>query len=275
MTRFSIHFGWPAAVLAGALLLNGCSSSGPAPVEERGRGNKPGAAAAAKPASGQTYTVKPGDTLYKIAVDHSVDYRELMKWNNLDSAALIKVGQVLRLTPDPAAAASAAESAVETTPIKMGSIESRPLGGASSGATGDASRPAAKPEEIKPAEEADSVGWIWPSPGKVVQTYDGKNKGLDIAGKVGDAVIAAADGKVVYSGNGLRGYGNLIVVKHNESFLSAYAHNRSNLVTEGQAVKRGQKIAEMGNSDADRVKLHFEIRRQGKPVDPLKYLPER
>jgi lipoprotein NlpD len=102
-----------------------------------------------------------------------------------------------------------------------------------------------------------------------------KNKGLDIAGKLGDAVLATADGKVVYAGSGLRGYGNLVIIKHNETFLSAYAHNQTLLVKEDQTVTKGQKIAEMGQSDADKVKLHFEIRRQGKPVDPAQYLPKR
>lgn len=118
--------------------------------------------------------------------------------------------------------------------------------------------------------------WIWPANGKVLgQFSESGSKGIDIGGKAGDPVIAAGDGKVVYSGTGLRGYGMLIIVKHNATFLSAYAHNQKLLVKEGQTVSKGQKIAEMGNSDADQVKLHFEVRRQGKPVDPLKYLPQR
>ena len=118
--------------------------------------------------------------------------------------------------------------------------------------------------------------WIWPASGKVIgQFSEAGSKGLDIGGKAGDAVIAAGDGKVVYAGTGLRGYGKLIIVKHNATFLSAYAHNQNLLVKEGQTVSKGQKIAEMGNTDADQVKLHFEVRRQGKPVDPMKYLPPR
>lgn len=286
MTRAFSSFARPSAVLALIAVLAGCASGGPAPIEERGPAPKakpapaaatavPGAAAAAG-----TYTVKPGDTLYKIAVDHSLDYRDLIKWNELDSSALIKVGQVLRLTP-PDGAASAASTGVETAAVNGGSVESRPLGASPS----EAPKPAAKPAESKvaaakvaepKAADSDVTGWIWPATGKVIDTFnDGKNKGVDIAGKAGDAVVAAADGKVVYSGAGLRGYGNLVIVKHTDNFLSAYAHNRSVLVSEGQQVKRGQKIAEMGMSDADRVKLHFEIRKQGTPVDPLKYLPER
>lgn len=135
------------------------------------------------------------------------------------------------------------------------------------------------PPEAKTAEAAaggDDVPWIWPANGKMVGTFsEGGNKGVDIAGKAGDAVIAAGDGKVVYSGTGLRGYGKLVIIKHNNTYLSAYAHNQNILVKEGQSVTKGQKIAEMGNTDADQVKLHFEVRRSGKPVDPLKYLPQR
>ncbi len=132
------------------------------------------------------------------------------------------------------------------------------------------------PRPAKPVVPELSVPWQWPAPGKVLETFDEtRNKGIDIAGNDGDPVSAAADGEVVYVGSALRGYGNLVIVKHNEEFISAYAHNRQILVKQGQAVKRGQRIAEFGRSDADRVKLHFEIRRQGKPVDPLRYLPAR
>ena len=139
-------------------------------------------------------------------------------------------------------------------------------------------KPAEKPLE-KPVESAsagDGVPWIWPASGKIVGTFsENGSKGIDIAGKAGDPVVAAGDGRVVYSGTGLRGYGKLVIVKHNDTYLSAYAHNQNILVKEGQTVTKGQKIAEMGNTDADQVKLHFEVRRQGKPVDPLKHLPPR
>jgi lipoprotein NlpD len=128
---------------------------------------------------------------------------------------------------------------------------------------------------VTPGSE-DDLGWIWPGNGPVIAGFDEvKNKGVDIAGAAGDAVVAAADGKVVYADSGLRGYGKLIILKHNNTFLTAYAHNQNLLVKEDQVVKKGQKIAEMGNTDADRVKLHFEVRRQGKPVDPAKYLPAK
>lgn len=142
-------------------------------------------------------------------------------------------------------------------------------------------KPEAKPAEPRPAP-ADSAArpdeptWIWPASGKVIGTFsESGSKGLDIAGKAGDPVLAASEGKVVYSGTGLRGYGKLVIIKHNAQYLSAYAHNQNILVKEGQSVTRGQKIAEMGNTDADQVKLHFEVRKQGKPVDPLKHLPPR
>ena len=150
----------------------------------------------------------------------------------------------------------------------------------------DASRvvetPVAKPEpkpEDKPAAtvaDTDGISWAWPASGKPIGAFGtGGNKGIDIAGKMGDPVVAAGDGKVIYSGSSLRGYGKLLIIKHNTNYLSAYAHNSNILVKEGQSVSRGQKIAEMGNSDADQVKLHFEIRLQNKPVDPMKYLPPR
>ena len=148
-----------------------------------------------------------------------------------------------------------------------------PAAATASAAPGETS-PDAKATE--PAAGGDDVGWIWPANGKTIGTFsEGGNKGVDIAGKAGDAVIAAGDGKVVYSGTGLRGYGKLVIIKHNNTYLSAYAHNQNILVKEGQSVTKGQKIAEMGNTDADQVKLHFEVRRSGKPVDPLKYLPQR
>ena len=144
-------------------------------------------------------------------------------------------------------------------------------------AEGAASAPAAPAPAAAPEPAgADDINFVWPAQGTLVATFDeAKNKGVSIAGRVGDAVVAAADGRVVYAGAGLRGYGNLIILKHNNTYLTAYAHNQALLVREDQAVKQGQKIAEMGSSDTDRVKLHFEVRRQGKPVDPLNHLPKR
>jgi lipoprotein NlpD len=164
-------------------------------------------------------------------------------------------------------------------------VETRPLdakaaGPAASGAAAPASAPvvaAAPPAAPPPSREGDDdVNWAWPASGAVVAPFDeGKAKGLSIGGKAGDPVFAAADGRVVYAGSGLRGYGNLIILKHNNTYLTAYAHNQTLLVKEEQTVRRGQKIAEMGSTDSDSVKLHFEIRKQGKPIDPAKLLPPR
>jgi len=144
--------------------------------------------------------------------------------------------------------------------------------------TTPAAAPATAPAPVPAAsrEGDEDVNWAWPASGPVAMPFDDvKSKGLAISGKAGDAVLAAADGRVVYAGSGLRGYGNLVIVKHNATFLTAYAHNQALLVKEDQVVRRGQKIAEMGSSDADKVQLHFEIRRQGKPVDPARLLPPR
>jgi lipoprotein NlpD len=136
--------------------------------------------------------------------------------------------------------------------------------------------PAIAPGNVVRADDDEKLSWMWPSDGKIVATFDeGKNKGIDIAGKPGQQVMAAGAGKVMYAGSGIRGYGNLVIVKHSNSLLSAYAHNRSIVVKEGQNVNKGQMIAEMGDSDSDSVKLHFEIRQQGKPVDPSRFLPSR
>jgi lipoprotein NlpD len=293
----------------------------------------------------QTYTVKRGDTLHAIALDHGLDYRDLAAWNNLDNPNRIEVGQVLRLAPPGAASAA---TGVTTTPLKTAppvvaqpsTTTAVPLAPAGSRTTDnykaqpklfkepyseqalrDAQRAAgvaatpsptvaattapptpgvvtpapatsspptvaeatpatkgdAKPDQraSNPSGDDDGLRWMWPANGKVIAGYSETSnlKGIDIGGAAGTPIVASAPGKVVYAGSGLRGYGKLIIVKHNSTFLSAYAHNREILVKEGQQVVRGQKIAEMGNTDTSDVKLHFEIRRLGKPVDPLKYLP--
>jgi lipoprotein NlpD len=232
----------------------------------------PGAENAGKPGY---YMVRPGDTLIRIALETGQNWRDLQTWNSLANPNLIEVGQVLRVVPPTPAsmvAASGDPSQPAAAPVAGGSVAARPLSSAPATAP-VASAPAAAP--AAPSGE-DAVAFVWPVSGSVLETYDEvKNKGVDIGGKLGDPVLAAADGRVVYAGAGLRGYGNLIILKHNNTYLTAYAHNQNLLVREDQAVKQGQKIAEMGSSDADRVKLHFEVRRQGKPVDPLGYLPKR
>ena len=295
-----------------AAILSGCGTTGvQAPVVERQPAPASSAAANdAKDKDPALYTVKRGDTLLRIALEHGQNYHDLVTWNDLSNPNDIKVDQVLRVLPPNGESGGAQTSAVVMAPP----IETRPSTPAVQKKTGprgekrpysdatlaelraDGDAPAAKPAPAAatapaavaaaPAASAaasaaqsagdDKIGWIWPTEGKVIATFDeGKNKGVDIAGKAGQPVVAAGAGKVMYAGSGIRGYGNLVIVKHNNSLLSAYAHNRSILVKEGQNVTKGQTIAEMGDSDADRVKLHFEIRQQGKPVDPSKFLPNR
>jgi lipoprotein NlpD len=236
------------------------------------------------------YTVKRGDTLHRIALEYGQNYRDLVAWNNLSDANDIKVGQVLRVTPQNAVVERRA--GVTTSPISMPPSDTRTAAVAprKPPVTTVTEAPARAPEGVLPPAtpapsgalaapalaDEDRVSWMWPSDGKVVGTFEeGKNKGIDIAGKLGQKVMAASAGKVMYAGSGIRGYGNLVIVKHSNNVLSAYAHNRAIVVKEGDPVIKGQTIAEMGNSDSDSVKLHFEIRQQGKPVDPSRFLPGR
>ena len=290
----------------------GCMTSRhPAPVSDRtAAASKPMAKPAAVPAVRETdprpefYTVKKGDTLYTIALDQGLDYKELAEWNALDNPNMIRIGQSLRLR--------APLSTVVATPLKTApQVEGRPVGGLAAPATGSEavkSQPKAvkvpyseqafaqlsAPPQARPvaptvakvdprpdekntasADDDEKIDWGWPAGGKVLSTFNETTnlKGIGIAGKLGQAVIASAPGKVLYSGDGIRGYGKLVIIKHNKEYLSVYAHNSQLLVKEGQTVVKGQKVAEFGNSDADQVKLHFEIRRFGKPIDPLKLLP--
>ncbi len=256
------------------------------------------------------YTVKKNDTLIRIALDHGQNYRDLVAWNNLTNPNDIKVDQVLRvLPPEPGSGQTSAVSmppkddkpAVAAAPKKTTPrADKKPYTEANLAELQKSDtpakledKPAATPAPVVavvPASTApvltpsaapslpddEKLSWAWPSDGKIIGTFDeGKNKGIDIAGKSGQHVMAAGAGKVMYAGSSIRGYGNLVIVKHNNNLLSAYAHNRHIVVKEGQTVNKGQMIAEMGDSDADSVKLHFEIRLQGKPVDPSKYLPSR
>ncbi|TSE28420.1 Murein hydrolase activator NlpD [Tepidimonas thermarum] len=258
----------------------------------------PGSENAGKPGY---YTVRPGDTLYRIGLEQGQSWRDIAAWNGLSNPNLIEVGQVLRVVPPGAVPASAATTpatpapdsgdVVTTKPVASGSVQPRPL--EASGATATAATPAgtaaqrpvataaatpapAAAAPAAPAASADAVALIWPAKGPILYAFDEtRSKGVGIGGRAGDPVLAAADGRVVYAGSDLRGYGNLIILKHNNTYLTAYAHNQTLLVREDQTVRQGQKIAEMGSSDADRVKLHFEVRRQGKPVDPLTLLPSR
>jgi lipoprotein NlpD len=252
---------------------------------------------------GATHVVAPGETLYRIAHNSGLKYQDVAAWNQLPTDYSIKVGQVLRLTP-PESGEAQPEKAVPVV-TGQGELKTYPkalkLPYSASAAKGlallsegqTAAPTGAKPPVNQSEDNASAPGvgkngaadastseaaapkWIWPTQGKLLMGFSDTNKGLDIAGKLGQAVVAVADGSVVYSGAGLRGYGKLIIIKHDKTFLTAYAHNSQILVKEGQTVKKGQKIAEMGNTDAERVKLHFEVRRFGKPVDPAQYLDKQ
>ena len=351
MTSFGFpHAGRLLAWLAAALLLASCVTRAPAPVSELAPppakiegAPAPVEAPTQEAAPPPTHVVKRGETLFQIALDHGLDYRELAAWNNIENINVIRVGRVLVLappgetgtvaatpgnavtTPLPAAPPSApVGSETRTVPFSGAAPSGRsntaayksepkalklpyseqalaqmqqsnaavpppmtasppappivvPPPAATSTTAPPVSPPAAGRVESARVPEIDGGGidWAWPASGKVIAGFSetANLKGIDIAGKSGQPVVASGPGKVVYAGTGLRGYGKLIIIKHNNTFLSAYAHNREILVKEGQQVTRGQKIAEMGDSDADQVMLHFEIRRFGKPVDPAKFLP--
>ena len=219
------------------------------------------------------HTVFKGETLYSISFRHGFDYKQIAAWNNIRPPYTIYPGQRLRLTPSPVTSKTYAK--------KSKSQSTRSTKTARSSKTTTAKKSTSKkstPSPSKTVSKPINHEWGWPTKGKIISNYSlktGGNKGIDIAGKEGQGVFAASSGKVVYSGNGLVGYGNLIIVKHSEEYLSAYAHNRKLLVKEGGSVTRGQKIAELGSSGAKSPRLHFEIRRNGKPVDPLKYLPKK
>lgn len=312
-------------LMVGLVGLAGCASNPsptPAPVEERKAPPRVAPATGAAPAVGTAaatpavpateparvlpgaenagkpgyYTVKPGDSLIRVALENGQNWRDVQRWNGIENPNLIEVGQVLRVAPPApevgAAVARAVQPAgrVESKPLDPRAAASTPASGATptpaasapvapvppAATPAAAPAPAAVPARAPPRDGDDDLNWLWPAAGPVATPFDeARSKGLAITGKAGDPVLAAADGRVVYAGSGLRGYGNLVIVKHNATYLTAYAHNQTLLVKDEQVVRRGQKIAEMGSSDADRVQLHFEIRRLGVPIDPLKLLPPR
>ncbi len=300
------HWATKLAFTACALLMSACGSTSlnRAPVEDRGANRATQAVGATDPkadpkadpaAAGAKalpgaenagspgyYTVKPGDTLIRIGLETGQNWRDIVRWNALENPNQIEVGQVLLVQPAAVPAASATGAAA-TRPVAASTATAGavpPVGTASQAGGTAVAKPAGAPASAPVAAVVtsadDDIAWIWPTAGAVLAGFDEvKNKGLDIGGAPGSPVVAAADGRVVYVGAGLRGYGNLIILKHNNTYLTAYAHNQTLLVKEDQTVRKGQKIAEMGSSDTDRVKLHFEVRRQGKPVDPSKYLPAR
>lgn len=269
------------------------------PTVERPRPNQAARAEEPKDEKGM-YTVRRGDTLLRIALDHGQNYRDLVAWNSLRDPDDIKVGQTLRVAapergertanlqtqpvpmPPAATAPRKTEPRADKQPYNDNVAANQPSAPArtepvrAAAPAPAAPAPAIAAGSTVTANDDDKLSWMWPADGRIVATFDeGRNKGIDIAGRAGQQVVAAGAGKVMYAGSGIRGYGNLVIVKHNNSLLSAYAHNRKIVVKEGDNVAKGQMIAEMGDSDADSVKLHFEIRQQGKPVDPSRFLPGR
>ncbi|MFT4517742.1 MAG: lipoprotein NlpD [Halioglobus sp.] len=258
------------------LSLVSCGSNSPAPVEDR-RARQASPTAVTTLSSKTTYRVQKGDTLYSIAFRYGLDYRKLAAANNILLPYTIHPGRYLflreaQIPKAPPAVTRRVPKPVITPPkpppVTKASVNKR--------------APAPKPAPVKPKATAEVfVGskverWSWPTTGSVTRGYSSSvHKGIDISGKRGDAVEAVAAGKVVYAGTGIVGFGELLIVKHNDIYLSAYGHNDSLLVAEGQAVRAGQKIAEKGSSGTDTVKLHFEIRKAGKPIDPQRLLPKR
>lgn len=330
-----------------SVLLAACATQqSPAPIVER---DIPSVGAASAVSSSETvpvttgrrssdrrpasYTVKRGDTLYRIAFDFGLSYRELASWNGVENPDDIKVGQALRLIPPAETGDGVEVRPLADAPVKVVSspVASAPVVAAPQQqptlaypkavtlpysaknvsrvgklADGDAIRPVSAkaspvvavavspaispaaarekkpvadagvtrgvPVATKQQSESKKLAWVAPTSGKLLKSFSEDSKGIDFGGKIGQSVVASAGGKVVYAGGGLRGYGNMVIIKHNNAYLSAYAHNSKLLVKEGDVVKKGEKIAEMGNTDTDHVKLHFEVRKFGKPVDPTKFI---
>jgi lipoprotein NlpD len=252
------------AVTFAGLILAGCAnqSGNRAPVNDLNN------TTAASSVTAKTYTVKSGDTLSKISRSTGVDENTIKRINKISDPRKIYPGLILKLS-DGADSTAAPSGSTAITPSPK--PEARPLDQAS--AAGNVA--STEPGTPSRAADASVINWGWPSSGKVIQGYTVNTKGIDIAGNAGDPVVAAANGTVMYSGNGVRGLGNLIIIDHDNGFITAYAHNRALLVKTGQKVKKGAKIAEMGQTDASSVKLHFEVRREGTPVDPLQYLPAK
>lgn len=220
--------------------------------------------------------VRPGDSLYTIAWQVGLDYRELARWNTLTPPYILSPGQRIRLSPPTAGTGNGqVSSTTKVSVIRSNTPSSQPI---AAPAKKESLKKQPAPETMQPRKESASIKkWVWPGEGRVVTRFNlaQDENGIDIAGIDGSPVRAAADGKIVYAGTGLRGYGLLLILKHNDTFLSAYAHNRAVMVSEGDQVNAGQVIAEMGQSGAESIQLHFEIRRNGQPVDPQRYLPKK
>ena len=255
---------WSGLVLLAAGALSACGTATVVKRSGSSAGTTAPARSIAKP--GQTVTIRKGDTVYALARIHSITPADLIAWNRLSNPSTIHPGQVLKLYPPGASTAATAPRGTTTTTAPSTPTASTPA----------ASAPAPAASAQTPA--STGISWRWPADGVLIGRFvsgDTTKQGVDIGGASGQDVRAAAAGTVVYSGAGLVGYGELIIIKHNDQWLSAYGHNRKRLVNEGQTVRSGEKIAEMGRTSAARDMLHFEIRYNGKPVDPLLYLPRR
>jgi len=292
-------------MMVSSILVACGSASRKAPIEDRvtrqNRKTDESTSNSAKAEDPSRYIVKKGDTLYRIAMEKGQSYSDIITWNNLANPNDIKVGQSLRVAPpETGTSVVTSPTGIDTRPLGSSNIASVPSSNNRNGPRADkkpysetalaelqkadttnvaSEKVIVKPSEKvaeKVAEKPEEIVWVWPAEGKISTNFaDSKNKGVDFLGKPGQNIYSAAAGTVMYAGSGIRGYGNLVIIKHSNNFLSAYAHNQSILVKEKQVITKGQKIAEMGNSDSDVVKLHFEIRQQGKPVDPMKFLPGR
>lgn len=240
-------------LLLATSLLNGCVEAYRWP-DRMGRQGASG-----EPAPAGYYRVEAGDTVYSIAFRNQLDFRELASWNGIGSDYLIRPGDVLRLSPPRGWSG-------ESTPPPVRS----PAPGTTTGGT-----PPRAPPRLPPPEVTTSIAWQWPTAGAVVKPFSESGKGVDVAGALGQPVVASGAGKVVYSGSALKGYGELIIIKHDDVHLSAYGYNRRRLVAEGATVTAGQPIAELGLGPEQKPVLHFEIRKRGRPVDPSAYLPPR
>lgn len=275
ITMFQRPIVW---LIAGSLLatafLSGCSTSKPAPITDI-HSSTPSTAGID---AGRSYTIQTGDTLYKIALQHGTTVQAIAAANNITDPSQLRVGQQLIIngsggTTSTVAVAKPVKSTAEKSTADTSAVESVPV---------------EMPQEIEASQEqspvvtdsprasdANLINWGWPASGSIIQGFTPNTKGIDIKGTTGDPVIAAANGKVMYAGNGVRGLGNLILLGHSDGFITAYAHNDSLLVKTGQEIQKGQKIATLGESDTTSPRLHFEVRRRGTPVNPLSYLPSR
>ncbi len=263
-----------------ACFLSACRTN-PAPPEQRTSGRT-----SYQLTKDGHYRVRRGDSLHAIAFSFGLDWRDIAGWNHIRAPYLIYPDQELRLTPPRPNTPSAAKPGNQPAPARSASlpapppasskVSSQPPTTTTALKTPQASTKSSPPRPSISGEAVDPSKWVWPTSGRITRNFkanDSSRKGIDISGKEGQSIVAAAPGEVVYSGSGLIAYGELIIIKHSDQFLSAYAHNRKRLVVEGRKVKAGTKIAEMGRNDKNQVLLHFEIRVNGNPRNPLNYLP--